>query len=240
MHEEDGALDRLPGEDDVDWFLEDMADEQQQEEEEEEEDEEEGPGALARGGGARGEHMPKWNRREVDYMLFEREIWPKIKAARGSDTKNLSASALFTEITSYIKGSSVAMDTKKGFLSREEYLRLPWKMAPSFDGIHSNESVDDVRGDRKGTRDLIYDLFEVSSSSLSDHCFLLGCLLAPHARGSQDGADSSGLACRCTRSSRGRQATTTSPTCATTSSRSCARLLTQACRCTACTSTRPR
>jgi len=152
LREEEGALESLPGEGD-EWFLEDDDD-----------DEHLGEGGRAAEGedgvfGGRGDHMPQWSRREVDFALFERDIWPKIKASRVADTKDLSAAALWTEITSYIKGSYAALDTSRGYLLKEEYLRLPWKMAPTFDGIQNHESVEDVRGDRKGTRDLIYDLF---------------------------------------------------------------------------------
>ncbi len=41
----------------------------------------------------------------------------------------MSASALFQEIHSYIKGSHLSLDRECGFLSREEYLFLPTKMA---------------------------------------------------------------------------------------------------------------
>lgn len=87
-------------------------------------------------------------------------LWPRIKKRKPAETKQMSASTLFQEIHSYIKGSHLSLDRQSGYLSREEYLYLPTKMAPNFKGLTSNETIEDLPGDRKGTRDVIYDLFE--------------------------------------------------------------------------------
>ena len=50
---------------------------------------------------------------------------------RRSSAADLAPSVVWTEITSYIKGSLGSLDTECGFLSEEEYVALPRKMAPA-------------------------------------------------------------------------------------------------------------
>lgn len=77
------------------------------------------------------------------------------------NTGNISPSTLFQEIHSYIKGSPTAMDNPSGFLSRDEYLRLPSKMAPNFRGLGQSETKDDLSADQTGSRNAVYDMFEM-------------------------------------------------------------------------------
>jgi hypothetical protein len=62
-------------------------------------------------------------RRMLTYTRFA--AWAK---QDGWEREGLSASAIYREVYSYIKGSAEAMATKHGFLSREAYLELPAKM----------------------------------------------------------------------------------------------------------------
>ena len=101
-------------------------------------------------------------RQEVDFRFFCEVLWPRMagKARNKAAVKALSASAVFQEIQSYIKGSARALDAPKGRLSRDEYLHLGQKMAPNFRGLAAGEAMSHVPGDVRGHRDLIYDLYE--------------------------------------------------------------------------------
>jgi hypothetical protein len=108
---------------------------------------------------------PVAQRREVTYAFFEERIWPlicskqlntiskataSVEAGKAFHSKALSdfaPSVVWTEIISFIKGSSSSLDTTEGFLSRSQYVELPKKMAPAFAG----------QNDR---REHVYDLFE--------------------------------------------------------------------------------
>ncbi len=79
---------------------------------------------------------------------------------KGNASK-ISPSTLFQEIHSYIKGSHMALDKPQGFLSRDEYLRLPNKMAPNFRGLRLDERQEDLSGERAGSRNTVYDMFEM-------------------------------------------------------------------------------
>jgi hypothetical protein len=117
-------------------------------------------------------------REEVTFELFERWLWPhmvakaKPEAARGghsvAELKRQAAalrtakggrragtepSIVFREIVSFIKGSSEALDSADGYLSRAEYLGLGSKMAPTF----TKAEVDDDTS--RGGRAEAYDLF---------------------------------------------------------------------------------
>ncbi|EKX42080.1 hypothetical protein GUITHDRAFT_111932 [Guillardia theta CCMP2712] len=98
-------------------------------------------------------------REEVDFKVFESRIWPSL--TKSGKCRWLSPSSVFQEIHSYIKGSVKALRSSQGFLSREEYLHMPEKMAPNFKGLKASEAMEDLPGDRKGSRDVIYDLFQL-------------------------------------------------------------------------------
>ncbi len=113
------------------------------------------------GDGTRQERNSKSDRRkEVDWRYFYDRIWPKLVAAN-PQARSLSASSVFQEIHSFIKGSTNALEKPEGKLTREEYLRLPAKRAPNFSGLSHGEKLEDLPGDRRGNRDLVYDLFMV-------------------------------------------------------------------------------
>ena len=99
-------------------------------------------------------------RTEIDFNKFLHTIMPAISSSQKlSEARQLSASAVFREIQSYIKGSHLALAKEGGRLSREEYLKLPAKMAPNFKGLCKTETLEDMPAERKGTRDLLYDLY---------------------------------------------------------------------------------
>jgi tetratricopeptide (TPR) repeat protein len=159
FHEEVGMLDEIPEDDD--WLSDEDNTQSEfgQEDDEDTDTTAEGAPASQTGAGAHGKMERKLGR-EIDFPVFREEIWPKLLASNKYDTKQLSASALFQEIHSYIKGSDAALKTSNGILSREEYLHLSQKMAPNFKGLSANESFRDLPGNRRGHRDLIYDLFQ--------------------------------------------------------------------------------
>jgi ATP-dependent exoDNAse (exonuclease V) beta subunit len=100
-------------------------------------------------------------RMEIDFNRFLHTIMPAISSSQKvSEARQLSASAVFREILSYIKGSHLALAKETGRLSREEYLKLPTKMAPNFKGLSQTETLEDMPAERRGTRDLLYDLYE--------------------------------------------------------------------------------
>ena len=55
--------------------------------------------------------------------------------------RSLSASAVFAEIMSIIKGSLVALRTQNGYLSRAEYMALPAKTGAVTGRQNSPKSV---------------------------------------------------------------------------------------------------
>ena len=65
---------------------------------------------------------------EVNYALWSLRIWPKLRDKAPKELLDQSA-AVFTEIFSFIRGSSAAMETEKGYLSEEQYCALPRKMS---------------------------------------------------------------------------------------------------------------
>jgi hypothetical protein len=139
FHEEEGWLEVLPTDDD-EWFLEDDDEDDDAGVGDGHDGAAGGGGAAERGGsGGRGGDgggvSQMWKRREIDFSEFAQTIWPKMRDSRQSETKHMSPSSVFTEIHSYIKGSHLALDTCDGFLSREQYLRLPSKMCPTFEGL---------------------------------------------------------------------------------------------------------
>ncbi|EKX52227.1 hypothetical protein GUITHDRAFT_102129 [Guillardia theta CCMP2712] len=107
-----------------------------------------------------GSQKKKTVKSEVDFPFFCDHIWPKLSSRHKATAKGISASAVFQEIMSYIKGSYLALDKPSGRLSREDYLFLGAKMAPNFKGLTAGDKVEHVPGDRRGHRDIIYDLYE--------------------------------------------------------------------------------
>jgi superfamily I DNA/RNA helicase len=67
----------------------------------------------------------------------------------------VSPASLFQEIHSYIKGSSNALRSVDGRLTRQEYNDLGAKMAPNF----KKTLAEDLPGDRSASRDFVFDLF---------------------------------------------------------------------------------
>ena len=59
----------------------------------------------------------------------------------------LKPSVVFREIVSFIKGSSAALDAAGGRLSRDEYLALGRKMAPTFDRSDGDDAADGGRAE---------------------------------------------------------------------------------------------
>lgn len=119
--------------------------------------------------------MPTTTRRMVDFHLFLTQFWPKVKQI--DSASSISASAVYTEINSFIRGSNRALDPDMGGrLSLDEYLKLPKKMSPLFAGIGEDESTEDAgecwpRFHRlspestcaavssEGSRRLVYDIY---------------------------------------------------------------------------------
>lgn len=69
----------------------------------------------------------------------------------------LKASMVFREIVSYIKGSSESLDCERGYLSREEYLAIGRKVAPSFEKVDADGG--EGSSGATGGRAQVYDLF---------------------------------------------------------------------------------
>ncbi|KAJ1486799.1 hypothetical protein T484DRAFT_1788627, partial [Baffinella frigidus] len=150
FHEQEGMLEDIPLDDDYSSGSEAG----------EEAGEEAGGNQRGGGGGGRAGGNAGRERRVVDYQMFLDELWSKIAKSK-PEAKELSPANLFQEIHSYIKGSQMALLCPSGKLSREEYLKLPAKMAPAFQGLGAKESLDDLPGNKRGNRDLVYDLFEL-------------------------------------------------------------------------------
>lgn len=166
-HTEKGSLDELPS------LLDEV--------EEDDDDDDEGGEPEASGGegsaaGASG--SKEVIRQEINFDTFERTLWPLMlgKGMPGSDdargaladvhmSKDLldkvrkapvKASLVFREIVSYIKGSSQALTSPNGRLSRQAYLRIGKKMAPAFDKV---EEADGKPITGAIGRELVYDLY---------------------------------------------------------------------------------
>ncbi|BFZ21228.1 hypothetical protein BsWGS_24267 [Bradybaena similaris] len=73
-------------------------------------------------------------KRECTYEVFAYEVWPKL--AKKSEI-DCHPSLVWTEIMSFIKGSYESLYTEKGYLDKEEYIKLGRKRAPSFTGNRS-------------------------------------------------------------------------------------------------------
>jgi ankyrin repeat protein len=91
---------------------------------------------------------------EIDFKVFQTDIWPKLCKSKTQVT-NVSPASLFQEIHSYIKGSSNALRSVDGRLTRQEYNDLGAKMAPNF----KKTLAEDLPGDRSASRDFVFDLF---------------------------------------------------------------------------------
>lgn len=65
---------------------------------------------------------------EVTYNVFEKEFWNQIKYP----VPGCHPTLIWTEIMSIIKGSYKSLLSKKGYLSKEEYLEIGKKQAPNF------------------------------------------------------------------------------------------------------------
>lgn len=81
----------------------------------------------------------------IDFSRFSSIIWPKLTSSWSKmQRKQLSAASVFQEIHSYIKGSSAALRSPNGRLTRDRYAQLGAKMAPNS----------------RFNRDCIYSLYE--------------------------------------------------------------------------------
>jgi len=140
FHEEEGMLDEMPDED-LEYFSDD-------------------PDNASEHADAEPQpHLAPFEvdkRVEVDFEVFRTRIWPKLcNNLSKTELKNVSAASLFQEIHSYIKGSSQALRSVDGRLTREEYNELGVKMAPNF----KKTLTEDLPGDRSGSRDFVFDLY---------------------------------------------------------------------------------
>ena len=74
--------------------------------------------------------------RKVDANFFIDCMWPAIskedRKSKKADKLRVNPILIWMEIKSFIKGSSQALQTTKGYMSLEEYCRLGRKMAPNF------------------------------------------------------------------------------------------------------------
>ena len=68
-------------------------------------------------------------RKEVSYEIFL-QLWPEINKPHSGYHPSL----VWTEIISFIKGSFEALNTPKGYLSKEQYIDIGRKRAPNFNG----------------------------------------------------------------------------------------------------------
>jgi len=112
FHEEEGMLDVLPDDEfEMDEFESDQDDD----------DATAADDPDTQGPRKREKQKEADNRKEVDFTLFHREIYPKVTAKYSKgELKHVSAAALWTEINSYIKGSAEAVRSETGRLSRAE------------------------------------------------------------------------------------------------------------------------
>ena len=72
----------------------------------------------------------KKERREVTASYFKEKIWPLLQ----NKPANMSAIMAWMEIKTFIKGSREAIESKKGYLSEDEYIKLGKRRAPNFPG----------------------------------------------------------------------------------------------------------
>ncbi|KAK7480873.1 hypothetical protein BaRGS_00027874 [Batillaria attramentaria] len=103
---------------------------------------------------AAADHRPKKkdNRREVTYEIFAHEIWPRIIK---KTQVNYHPSLVWTEITSFIKGSFGSLLQRRGYLDKDDYEKLGRKQAPNF----------------TGSRDKVYELFRRYNDYKRQHGF---------------------------------------------------------------------
>nr|KAG5695001.1 hypothetical protein BaRGS_024184 [Batillaria attramentaria] len=132
--------------------LEDDSDEEEEEEEYDEDEEGDGGDRVAEEAAA--DHRPKKkdNRREVTYEIFAHEIWPRIIK---KTQVNYHPSLVWTEITSFIKGSFGSLLQRRGYLDKDDYEKLGRKQAPNF----------------TGSRDKVYELFRRYNDYKRQHGF---------------------------------------------------------------------
>ena len=69
--------------------------------------------------------------KEIGADEFATEIWPKI-SKHCKDTK-IDPLLIWTEIESFIEGSTQALESEEGFLSKEDYLKIGMKQAPPLE-----------------------------------------------------------------------------------------------------------
>eukprot|EP00966_Prymnesium_polylepis_P288310 6659469-Prymnesium_polylepis.2 len=89
------------------------------------------------------------------HKLTRRELIEQARAPemrRTVERSSFKASMVFREICSYIKGSSEALDEQHGYLSKEKYLGLGRKIAPSFEKVSAEDDHESGRGK-------VYELF---------------------------------------------------------------------------------
>ena len=79
------------------------------------------------------QQLQEWT--EVTASYFAEKVWPKISHA--CSDKATDPLLVWMEIKSFIKGSTEAVETKRGYLNEKEYEQLGKKMAPNFDGNRS-------------------------------------------------------------------------------------------------------
>ncbi len=69
--------------------------------------------------------------KEIDADEFATEIWPKI--SKHCQHTKIDPLLIWTEIESFIEGSTQALESKDGFLSEEDYLKIGLKQAPPLE-----------------------------------------------------------------------------------------------------------
>ena len=77
--------------------------------------------------------LQEW--REVTASYFVEQVWPKISHVCAD--KAVDPLLVWMEIKSFIKGSRLAVETERGYLSEEQYEELGRKMAANFAGNRS-------------------------------------------------------------------------------------------------------
>lgn len=80
-------------------------------------------------------------KREVTYMTFIHEVWPMIELKASS---GYHPSLVWTEFCSFIKGTVASLESKCGYMSKDEYEQIGRKKAPNF----------------SGDRNIIYEMFK--------------------------------------------------------------------------------
>jgi len=96
-------------------------------------------------------------RRKVTFQFFVEHLWPSMTQRAKS---RYSASSVYTEIFSYIKGSFESLASDNGRLTCEEYINLPKKMASVFRGDMSEGF---------GSRKEVYELYEKYEQAKAVH-----------------------------------------------------------------------